>query len=212
VSLISVIELSFPWLQSDFYTIYLFIEFHFCILHCITYFIQMFIWILFELIQLFICIFFEFTQVCVSFLILVVTLIIFFEFITWDFIHFTIVTVICCGIVDFWRIHVTWFFSYYSCFYVDIYSSKAKFLVRRFNLLFLFSWSIHNFSSDWVASGLWCIFFLTLESLVRLTSQTFNHGAQDTGSDTLFFSGRRSWAAEAILVDRHPTWECSNTQ
>jgi hypothetical protein len=81
---------------------------------------------------------------------------------------FSIVQVPYCGIVDSCRRYVILLFSYYLCFYIEIYTSEAK-LFGSFNPLYSFSWNsldVHR-----IVAGLRC-YSSPLDWGLRLNNQT----------------------------------------
>jgi hypothetical protein len=122
------------------------------------YFIQLFISILFEFIHLFICIFFEFSQMLIHvFFNSTGHSYHFFEFAFWDF---TVIPVLYCEIVDFWR-------RCWLCFCAITCIPMLGFmhLWPGFRLEVLISWtlSVEVFTmfrqnSKCLVAELWCIF------------------------------------------------------
>jgi hypothetical protein len=73
------------------------IEFCFYILHCLPYFIQLFIYILFEFIHVFIHILSNFVEPSYNYS---------FNLFVWDSNYLAIIIICYCGIIEFWRSHI----------------------------------------------------------------------------------------------------------
>jgi hypothetical protein len=128
-----------------FQAFYVFAEFFFNILHCMPNFIQ-----------LFICIPSKFIKVimCVSSLILgTIHIIISFEFLDCDFIHFIFINMHYYGIVYFGEV-ILLCFLYFLCFCIGICTSEAESLAGGFNLLYSFKWSILNIQAGLCSGGI----------------------------------------------------------